>query len=1119
MFTSSSQCLLRVVNFTYGQDAITLLSNPNTAACNEPCNGSITIRIDESKISGKWNYPLEIEWVNNTTGNSGSLLMMGNFKIINGLCKGLYTVTIHLNQNCEFEGSIEVEEILENLTLIADVTPESALNCKDGCVDLSIFNFASPVNIKWFQNGIEIVSLINITPNSGAEDLCDIVSGMYSVLVSDECSTVELTVNVPINDSQIFILSLVNSSICEVEESGEPCDGSIVISFNSASSYNIKWSNGSTSSSIHGLCPGNYIVTITNSSGCEFIKSFNICCCIGSSESACLSGNGPITVDDVDLQMPHEDVCDGSISLDMQGGISPLHFLWNGPNGFSSSNMNISGLCPGEYCVKIFDGCSEIEQCFSIESCIKQEFENIFSLEGVTSACPNVADGKIILIANPGYTISNINWNFTSGTSSTLEDLGPGEYCLTASVNNSCDVELCVIVEEEECLYVENSTTETFEVETTEGVVQLDILTCITECHCKGKIVSTTSYESNRTILRKPNACAMRQSCPDGSVSYSPWANVVFSPQTKGIDWDMDILPSGPLCVLFTDCPFDEVGLSATDTENAICLGVLQDGFGGCIGQFECCFTVGWIFWPFIREQVCENFSIPIDCGFECTPGVIGGGEIPNRLVSFNMQGSSQKSFILSGRSSSKQESFIHVYNESLESITKHIFPGDNEFNFVTDDDEKVHKVFGYVSSDVLDALASQDIWVGGKDGYLIKYDDDLQVEEIFYFGGENDQEIKGSISLTTQEITVGTYERELIVNNQALFTNSDETKRMFLLNHDGDEIFWSLEGSENSAAEGIEKLNEDFLVWGTFQNNFSIGGKTIFGENGFFVFKLTSSGDVEWIKALESNELRVEYFNEDLLLIVEGNHNSFKYDSNEFFANDNFITALRVNVNDGSLMNTDVLIEHSGQISLCDTYASENDLYLCGSLENSSFDGSSSYDIFALSYVTEDLWFEGGENFDEANTIYFKYPHPYIGGHYYNSTTISGDDLSGTNEFANSFLKRLTPINSQRSKVKLDNLKDVNRRSQAISLFPNPTNGKLKAEIYLAPKSMGTIEIYNYLSQRIFSSDFTTNHSGFYFSDLSLESLNKGVYFFAIKTQDGLLFNTKFIKLDNDDF
>lgn len=58
----------------------------------------------------------------------------------------------------------------------------------------------------------------------------------------------------------------------------------------------------------------------------------------------------------------------GAIDLNLNGGIAPYTFQWTGPNGYNSSDEDISDLEPGEYCVTVSDFyCGTATLCVVVE--------------------------------------------------------------------------------------------------------------------------------------------------------------------------------------------------------------------------------------------------------------------------------------------------------------------------------------------------------------------------------------------------------------------------------------------------------------------------------------------------------------------------------------------------------------------------------------------------------------------------------------------------------------------------------------------------------------------------------------------------------------------------------
>jgi hypothetical protein len=118
--------------------------------------------------------------------------------------------------------------------------------------------------------------------------------------------------------------------------------------------YSYTWSNGSTESSIGGLCADSYGLTVTDANGCE-----------ASAEAAVLDNPTPIlttmieTVEDSDCE---DAICDGSILVSVSGGEPNYSYQWTeGTSGVSDGEISLSEICEGFYELIVTDsrGCMD----------------------------------------------------------------------------------------------------------------------------------------------------------------------------------------------------------------------------------------------------------------------------------------------------------------------------------------------------------------------------------------------------------------------------------------------------------------------------------------------------------------------------------------------------------------------------------------------------------------------------------------------------------------------------------------------------------------------------------------------------------------------------------------
>lgn len=136
--------------------------------------------------------------------------------------------------------------------------------------------------------------------------------------------------------SQFIIIPAINNATCSYDS-----NGSISVSVSGgAIPYTYLWSpGGEASSSVTGLVPGTYEVTITDNAGIDSTVSYAV-------------GPSPVVNDTAGkITLP---LCtnNGSILLSVSGGTLSYQYAWS--NG--SPNVGITQLTAGDYSVVVTDG-------------------------------------------------------------------------------------------------------------------------------------------------------------------------------------------------------------------------------------------------------------------------------------------------------------------------------------------------------------------------------------------------------------------------------------------------------------------------------------------------------------------------------------------------------------------------------------------------------------------------------------------------------------------------------------------------------------------------------------------------------------------------------------------
>jgi gliding motility-associated-like protein len=219
-----------------------------------------------------------------------------------------------------------------------------------------------------------------------------------------------------------------------------PCDGTATVNPSGGNGpYTILWQpepgGGQGSTQATGLCVGNYTVTLTDLLGCDSTYAFTIL------PFAPIDPGATITPETCSGS------CDGSVVLAATGGVGVLTYVWTPepPNG--QGNAQATGLCPGELTVTITDqvGC-DTTLTFTITGppALALVVDQV-----VEASCANAFDGSIAITASGGTTPLSLDWVGPGGFTSNSEDitgLAPGDYVVTVTDDNGCDLSLPITV-------------------------------------------------------------------------------------------------------------------------------------------------------------------------------------------------------------------------------------------------------------------------------------------------------------------------------------------------------------------------------------------------------------------------------------------------------------------------------------------------------------------------------------------------------------------------------------------------------------------------------------------------------------------------------------------------
>lgn len=185
------------------------------------------------------------------------------------------------------------------------------------------------------------------------------------------------------------------------------------------SPYFYSWNTGETKSSITNVEASNYLVFITDSQGCQIMKTESI------KIPEVVNVIGKLT------QVNCKDACEGAINLTITGGVLPYAIQWS----TGETTLSINKLCPNNYSAEVTDakGC-KISQQFTIvnPSPIVLNLGNDITLCTGQSCTLNIDNKEI------GTTYQWTATNGFSSTASTVNLTQAGIYTATFTNRLGC---------------------------------------------------------------------------------------------------------------------------------------------------------------------------------------------------------------------------------------------------------------------------------------------------------------------------------------------------------------------------------------------------------------------------------------------------------------------------------------------------------------------------------------------------------------------------------------------------------------------------------------------------------------------------------------------------------
>ncbi|GAB5416790.1 MAG: hypothetical protein Crog4KO_22790 [Crocinitomicaceae bacterium] len=324
---------------------------------------------------------------------------------LTGLSAGSYTVTVSDDAGCMFTETYQIADSTGGFQLDnAAITDEL---CSDGAgaIDITIIGGQTPYTITW-DNG------------ATTEDISGLNSGVYALNVTDNggCQLVDTFTVLNVNSGVAIANGVVTDEQCGAS------DGEVDLTITGGNMpYTFNWDNGATTEDLTGLAAGQYIVIVTDDSGCSVTDTFNL-----------INNTNGLGITTFVITDEACDNADGSIDITVAGGTQPYTFLWN----TGATTEDLTGIGAGNYNVDVTDDAGCIySQTFAVNT--GGIFVDVTDTILGNASCATCDDGYIDLttpVAGEPYTYL---WN-TGATSQDITFLLPGTYTVTITNQFGC---------------------------------------------------------------------------------------------------------------------------------------------------------------------------------------------------------------------------------------------------------------------------------------------------------------------------------------------------------------------------------------------------------------------------------------------------------------------------------------------------------------------------------------------------------------------------------------------------------------------------------------------------------------------------------------------------------
>lgn len=359
----------------------------NAVSCFGGTNGSASVSV--SGGMGAYTY----SWT--PAGGAGSSAA--------GLSTGTYSVTITDGNSCTITSVAAITEPAQ-LSVSTVTTGVTCNGGNDGSATASASGGTGAYTYSWSP------------VSSSTANAANLAAGSYTVLVTDANTCTATATSIISEPAAITVTMSSTAATC-----GNNNGSATATVAGGTGSYTYNWQPGAqTLLTASALAPGNYTVTVTDSSGCTASDTVNVV------------NGGTYSVTITSTSVTCNAGSDGTASAAISGGVSPYTYAWSG----GGSSASASNLAAGVHTLTVTDAASCVQT-----ATVSISEPSAVSVTATSTIICNGQTGAVSASASGGTAPYQYSLNGSAPQTSnsfTVSPTATSIYSVTAVDDNGC---------------------------------------------------------------------------------------------------------------------------------------------------------------------------------------------------------------------------------------------------------------------------------------------------------------------------------------------------------------------------------------------------------------------------------------------------------------------------------------------------------------------------------------------------------------------------------------------------------------------------------------------------------------------------------------------------------